>query len=843
MDGILRAVCPRCKAGLRIPAEWVGQAVKCKKCGAVVRSKKPVERPVGGPSPDDTATSAPVAPAPVVRPIAPHAAAPQPNAFDFDRPAGKDDDGLFQLPEPSPAPAPVPVPAPPPLDANGYPIPPGYPYPLPPGYPAPPAGTYPLPPGYPYAPPPGYPYPLPPGYAPPPGYPLPPGYPAPAQHGNAPPGYPYPQPMPAPAPVQPNAAPPRANPAAPENDFNMDPTASAATAAYSRRRPRRTGGNKLIWVGLCLVLTAGLVAAGIFGGKYLNGGFGPKENEQEQPKVEGDPNAPPAGSGGPKVASTAFPRRLLFISITKYMYLNPLTATQYGADKSQPFAARIAFDWRVPQDKDNNQLFVLSDTARATADRLPMKNVVQGAYQEFFNTTRGQDRIVVYFGGHAVERDGKAYLVPVEGELEGEGWEQTLIPLEHFYGELQKVKAAQKVVIWDVCRFNPDRQRVRPGSEPMTEALGKALSAAPPGVQVVTTCSPGENALEFNALIPDPSSRVVYSGSSFLESMKFVGEKNKAPAKSPSAADPIPVAEWHPAVAKRAVEMTGFAAAAGYTGKQTVRLTGAPPASPAPPDPSEKAAARFEFPTPPKGASAAEVAAVVGELRLPPLRPGLGVVSVLDIPFPADVMNDYKDDVPLAEVMKDKEKYKFRATVLAAFDKIRDKWSSGAGTTKIRDRVEGAINDNLKNAVKKEQEFWAVGIAELELQLLALEGLAPMRESQPKRWQAHYDFALASMKARLAYMNEYNKLLGNLVTETIPPLDPKLSQDGYALVASDTLKSGREVKKMAEEAKELFQAITVTYKGTPWAIMAKQERTVAIGLNWQPASFAKAPPP
>jgi hypothetical protein len=86
-------------------------------------------------------------------------------------------------------------------------------------------------------------------------------------------------------------------------------------------------------------------------------------------------------------------------------------------------------------------------------------------------------------------------------------------------------------------------------------------------------------------------------------------------------------------------------------------------------------------------------------------------------------------------------------------------------------------------------------------------------------------------------LNEYNKVLGNLVTETLPALDSKLGQDGYILVASDSLKSGKDVKKMAEEAQELFQEIAVKYKGTPWAIQAKQEKTIQIGLTWKAASL------
>jgi hypothetical protein len=178
--------------------------------------------------------------------------------------------------------------------------------------------------------------------------------------------------------------------------------------------------------------------------------------------------------------------------------------------------------------------------------------------------------------------------------------------------------------------------------------------------------------------------------------------------------------------------------------------------------------------------------------------------------------------------------------VLDVMALLRDKWSAGAGATRIRDTVAGPINDALKNEVKKEQEFWAVSIAELELALERLKGLEPVRAEEPsKRWQAHYDFALAALKARLAYMNEYNKLLGNLVTESLPELKKDLGQDGYTLVASDTLKSGKEVKKMAEEAQTLFGEIATKYKGSPWAIQAKQERSVAIGLNWKPASLKK----
>jgi hypothetical protein len=631
-----------------------------------------------------------------------------------------------------------------------------------------------------------------------------------------------------------NDPPAKATPVAPSGEFKVDPDA----------RPRRGRGRyqrgsnsaKFVWIGFSVLLAGALVAGVIYGSKFLPGGGTAKKEEKDEPKQE--PTPPPAA----KPATTGFPRRLLFVSISKYMYLNPLTASRDGIDLTKPAALRLAYDWRVPTEANNNQVFVLSDTLMGPEARLPMKNVVQGTYQEFFKTSRKQDRIVLYFGGHAIEKDGKAYIAPMEAEVEGEEWEKSMIPLADFYAELQKCAATQKVVIWDVCRYNPERGRVRPGSEPMSEKLYELLTRPPAGVQVVVTCKPKENAMEYSALRPDGFGGAVYSGSAFLDSMKFVAEprNNRMPKNNPTAADPIPVAEWVKAIEKRTGEMAELAEKSGSGGKQTVAAAGAAPASLAAPNPEEKAAARFEFPQAPKGASQEEIKSVEREFYLPPLKSSLGSIGLADFPFPADVMKDYANDgVSLDAITKDKEKYAFRYTVLEALGKIREKWSPGAGATKLREEVLGPINDALKGQVRKEQEFWAIGIIELELQLDNLKSVGKMREGEPKRWQAHYDFALASVKARLAYMNEYNKVLGLLITESLPPLDPKLGQDGYTLVASETLRSGKDIKKMAEEAQESFQEITTKYKGTPWAIQAKQEKSVVLGLNWKPASLEK----
>jgi len=654
----------------------------------------------------------------------------------------------------------------------------------------------------------------------------------------------------------------------------------------------------MIWLAVCLVVTGGFVTAAILGAKALNEKFAKQKLKEVDPYKlvelmgsmdvterdaaqkalhEMGKEAEPALKEGTRSTNTeiakrsqellahikttapdalhakggAFPRRMLFIHISKYMFLNPLTAGQAGGeDRTRGAAIRLANEWNVPFDpKDNerNQLFVMSDTARPdnlkTNDvQTPMKNVVEGAYAQFFATSRGQDRIVVYFGGHALEVDGKAYLAPIEGDLDDP--EPTLIPLSDFYDKMKACKATQRVVIWDVCRFNPQRGRQRPGSEPMTESLYKSLAAAPPGVEVVITCQPGENALEFfNLQIESGATANVakYAGSAFLESMKSVASKSgRSTSKQPVPSDPIPTVDWSKAVADR---VTVMATSPVVNLKQKMKLEGRGPPNWVAYNPAEPIAKRFEFPLPPKGTNPAEVAAIVNEFSVPSIKLDLIDAGLGALPFRDEVMKDYKSDITIEMVLKDKENYKFQAKTFEALDKIRSMWtvtSGASGGPQMRDDFKAPVNDALKNEIKKEQDFWAIGVAELELINSELDSLEPSRESQQKRWRAHYDYARATIKARLAFMNEYNKLMGNVLTETLPALDAKLGQDTYKLTSLDKMKSSREVQAIAAEAKEAYNKLIVEHKGTPWAIQAKRDKAFSLGLAWQPISSGAA---
>ena len=820
MDATIRATCPNCQSSLKIPAQWAGQPVKCKKCGAVVRTKGPAgEQPgVSNPAPLGGAGG---------YPVDPHAGAAAPFA-DFNRPPSA---GVYNPFEGEPAAPAHPVA----YDPNGYyPPAPNGAYPVPTGYP------YPIPPGYQAAIPPGYPYPLPPGYGPPPGYAPAPGYEAPPQgYGYPQPGAvapgPYPQAQPIPYPA---AAPMAPSPVPPSSEFK--PSEAAEALRGPTQKYQHSGGTpKLVWIGVALVLTAGLVFGGVYAasrmkpsGKHSVEGTG-RGNDKSRASGGSEKTAERPGLGG------NFPRRLLFIHVSNYLYLNPLTsqgmtAFAKGGDLTKGAASRLAYEWRVPNDTANNQLYLVSDTAPQPDGRNPMRPVIIGAYEKFFDTSRSQDRIVVYFGGHVMTRkvDDKdvAYLIPMDGDPDEV---DTLIPLADFYAKLGACPATQKVVIWDVCRFNPERGRQRPGSEPMTEEVAAALAAAPAGVQVVMTCSPGENALEFYNLQPDGPGRgkFVVAGSNFLEATRYVAGRAGAP-KNLGPNDLIPVEDWVKAIGKRVADV-----ASNEKAKQTLTVVGGPAETHVAFKAEEPPALRFDLPVPPKGALAGDIA---GELTLPGIQSDEGESAIGNFPFAVEALAPFAADVSVAEIQKpdNAEKYQFRLKVLDAFQTIRDVWGKKDGD--LRDKLAldgGKVTDQLKKEILEEQRFPATAITKLERAIILLEAEENKRASEPKRWQAHYDYALAQCKARIAYLQEYNLALGNIRTEVLPTLDPKKGQDGYRLISSDKLKSGKKEQAYAKEAKELFEKMATDYKGTPWAVQAKRDRGLSLGLQWQPFSF------
>lgn len=511
-----------------------------------------------------------------------------------------------------------------------------------------------------------------------------------------------------------------------------------------------------------------------------------------------------------------FPRRMLFVHAADYLYLNPLThAAPGGTDRVRDAATRFAAGLRVPNTKDNDQLFVLADTA--TIDpRSPTKDVIAKALDGFCATTRGQDRVVVYFGVHAVEKDGKAFVVPTDGDPTAAG---TLLPVADVYAKLNALKAAQKVVIWDVCRHNPDRVRGRRDPGPMTPALFKALTAAPEGVQVLVGCSAGEYGLEY--FTPRGPAGTL-PGSAYLDALRQAAADDRAATPKATPGDAIPVDILH----KDAVK-----AVAALGKGQTPAFAGTAPKQPAAFDPKEAPAKRLDFPAPPKGAPAADVKAVLDELALPPLVEGDGPGPVARQAYAEAALKGYAADVSVEDILKNAEKYPLRVATLRALQTVRNVWHLDGKEQKAVAALSAPVTDRTKKAVTLAQESVAITIVEVELELARMEAVADKRAKETKRWQAHYDYTLAELRLRLVVLNEYNRALGHVKTESLP--DVPAGGPGWRLVPSTKIEGKKDVQALFAAAGEGFAKVAADHKGTPWEVLARRSQAALPGSHWE----------
>ena len=106
------------------------------------------------------------------------------------------------------------------------------------------------------------------------------------------------------------------------------------------------------------------------------------------------------------------------------------------------------------------------------------------------------------------------------------------------------------------------------------------------------------------------------------------------------------------------------------------------------------------------------------------------------------------------------------------------------------------------------------------------------RDEEPsKRWRAHFDYLRARLAAQIAYIYEYQSMLGQLRKE-LPARDPNL-HNGWRLASQEKLQGDKAGKDMAKEAKKIWDKIIEKYPGTPWELLAKRDRLTTLGLEWQ----------
>jgi hypothetical protein len=400
------------------------------------------------------------------------------------------------------------------------------------------------------------------------------------------------------------------------------------------------------------------------------------------------------------------------------------------------------------------------------------------------------------------------------------------------FEQLSRCKARQKALIIDVCRRDPTRGQGQPGMAPMGPKLDNMLKDPPPGVEVWSACILGQHSYEgLLALASDFD-----SGGFFLnEICQAVGpyEKKRIALGDQKPEDSLPLKTL--ALGNDKVQgvnrATEAEAAEIYRGKQTPRLAGQEAAGGAPWRPDEIGhKVEIRMPEASDG-GAADLKLIDGILkevdRAAPVRRtqhGFQHLKPQTLSFfAAKKMEAYKDDgapSPLRDAVRKALTILESEQIATSFiEELR--WQGNAAA--VKDRI---LSQQRKPAILQ---------ADLEEALAELQKAGGDRDKEhSKRWQANYDFTLALLEARIAYVYEYNYMLGQVRKDALPPRDPAV-YSGWRLASQEKLQSGSDAKKMAVASRKLLDKIAQEHKGTPYEVLAKREKLNALGLAWQPA--------
>lgn len=214
----------------------------------------------------------------------------------------------------------------------------------------------------------------------------------------------------------------------------------------------------------------------------------PKSDGVKPPEKKPGPNKTPKNQ-------ELFPRRALLINVNNYWLLNSVhygsaQSAGYPGSSTSVLASRMS---NAPMYFPATQVAELSDSAASPV--VPQKAVIEEAISQFCNTSREQDRLVLIFAGHAIDIEKEAYLIPYEGLKDDP---KTLIPLSWVYDKLAKCKARQKIFVLDAFRDPTARGFELPGTGAMSEDFEAKLHNPPPGVQVWSACVKDQSSIEFD---------------------------------------------------------------------------------------------------------------------------------------------------------------------------------------------------------------------------------------------------------------------------------------------------------------------------------------------------------
>jgi hypothetical protein len=198
-------------------------------------------------------------------------------------------------------------------------------------------------------------------------------------------------------------------------------------------------------------------------------------------------------------------------------------------------------------------------------------------------------------------------------------------------------------------------------------------------------------------------------------------------------------------------------------------------------------------------------------------------------------MTPYRADYrSVAELEKQPEKFPLRSAVLKVVKQLNEEFSPEQAAVSFRESFAGVKSDRIKAEILREQTKPARVLLDLQEAAEELRKAGEHRKQEPsKRWQAHYDYVLAQLLARIAYVSEYNLMLGKIRKDELPELTVGV-HSGYRLSSQEKMQSGKEIKDLAAESRKILAKLAIEHRGTPWEVLAKRAQVAFPGLRWEP---------
>jgi hypothetical protein len=485
----------------------------------------------------------------------------------------------------------------------------------------------------------------------------------------------------------------------------------------------------------------------------------------------------------------------------------------------------------------------LSDEAgkKWGAARAPTKPVIEKTLTSFLDSSRAQDRVLVFFVGHSVELGDEVYLAPIEGELDKA---DTLIPLKWFYEQMAKCKARQKVLMLDVNRFNQTFGQERPGGEEMGPKLDAMLKAPPAGVQVWASCSLKQRSYAWDD----------FPMGVFLDQLETVLERKSTelPNLIQAPDKPLPLDRLVARVnekMKKELEARKLEQVSRLSGTEADAGLAYDKSEP----PAQEAVACLAGAPDDVAINKMLIESVLDQVGTPPVKVTHEMALRYDAlpPFSVEALQKFQGDKPNPDSPLRKAVKNARAVLWAIYPGGNEPRDLGGEVNRLRQKIRVQLNvlkegyrapagggnaeNQFKARVENDERAVALIMRAIDDALEDLQSKEVMeaRETESKRWKANYDFILARIQLEYAYLFEYQSMLGSIRKE-FPPRDASL-HGGWKLASQPTLQGDSKGKKFARDAQKLLDKIAKDNAGSPYEVLAKREKLTHLGLEWVPA--------